>query len=111
MNTFERIYQEVQKIPRGKVATYGQIATMAGNPHWSQVVGYALHVNPDPKTIKCHRVVNRFGELSEAFVFGGKEEHARLLRQEGVEIGPDGRVDLKKYQMRFEVEEAPKNKL
>lgn len=101
MNTFEKIYQEVQKIPRGKVATYGQIATMAGNPHWSQVVGYALHVNPDPKTIKCHRVVNRFGELSEAFVFGGKTEHERLLREEGVEVGPDGRVDLQKYQMKI----------
>lgn len=96
MNTFEKIYEQVRRIPYGRVATYGQIALMAGNPRWSQVVGYALHVNPDPENIKCYRVVNRFGELSEAFTFGGKESQAALLRAEGVEV-VDGRVDLKKY--------------
>ncbi len=103
MNTFEKIYEQVKKIPEGRVATYGQIAAMAGNPRWSQVVGYALHVNPDPKTIKCHRVVNRFGELSDAFAFGGKEAHAELLRAEGIEV-VDGKVDLKKYGMFIEGE-------
>lgn len=96
MNTFEKIYEQVKRIPYGRVATYGQIALMSGNPRWSQVVGYALHVNPDPEKIKCYRVVNRFGELSEAFAFGGKEAHAALLRAEGIEV-VDGRVDLKKY--------------
>lgn len=47
-NSFERIYAVVKQIPYGKVATYGQIAALAGNPRWSRVVGYALHVNPDP---------------------------------------------------------------
>lgn len=94
---FEKIYAVVKKIPQGKVATYGQVAAAAGNPHWSQVVGYALHANPDPATIKCHRVVNRFGGLSPAFAFGGIEAHAELLRQEGVKVREDMTVDLKTY--------------
>ena len=71
MNTFEKIYKVVKKIPEGKVASYGQVAAAAGNPRWSQVVGYALHVNPEPGVIPCHRVVNRKGEVSVAFAFGG----------------------------------------
>ncbi len=97
MNTFEKIYEQVKLIPKGKVATYGQIAAMAGNPRLSRVVGYALHVNPDPEHIKCHRVVNRFGELSSAFAFGGKNIQAELLLEEGVELDENGRVDLTKY--------------
>lgn len=69
-NSFELIYDVVRRIPRGKVATYGQIAMLAGNPRWSRVVGYALHVNPDPAHIPCYRVVNRLGEPSRAFAFG-----------------------------------------
>ena len=95
-NTFERIYEVVKKIPYGKVATYGQVALLAGNPHWSRVVGYALHVNPDPDSIPCFRVVNRFGEPSGAFAFGGKNTQILLLESEGIEL-IDGRVDLKKY--------------
>lgn len=94
---FSKIYEVVKRIPEGKVATYGQVAAAAGNPRWSQVVGYALHVNPDPATIKCHRVVNRFGQLSEAFAFGGKQAHAALLAAEGIEVRADYTVDLKKY--------------
>ena len=60
------------------------IAFLAGNPHLSRVVGYALHVNPDPEHIKCYRVVNRFGEVSPAFAFGGKNAQIDLLRAEGV---------------------------
>lgn len=97
MNTFEKIYEVVKKIPKGSVATYGQIAAMAGNPRWSQVVGYALHSNPDPESIPCYRVVNRFGKLSEAFVFGGINVQADLLRADGVEVSEDGFVNLKKY--------------
>ena len=95
-NTFELIYDVVRRIPRGKVATYGQVAALAGNPRWSRVVGYALHVNPEPGVIPCHRVVNRFGEPSAAFAFGGVNEQIILLQEEGVEL-TDGRVDLKKY--------------
>ena len=96
MNTFEKIYRVVKRIPKGRVATYGQIATLAGNPHWSQVVGYALHSNPSPETIPCFRVVNRFGELSEAFVFGGINRQQELLEAEGIEVS-GGRVDLSVY--------------
>lgn len=94
MSTFERIYDIVRQIPPGKVATYGQIACMAGNPRWSRVVGYALHVNPDPEHIPCFRVVNRLGEVSSAFAFGGGNRQRELLQEEGVPFLPDGRVDL-----------------
>ncbi len=97
MNTFEKIYDAVKKIPRGKVCTYGQIAAMAGNPRWSRVVGYALHVNPEPGTIPCHRVVTRNGEVSKAFAFGGENMQRLLLSEEGVEFLDDGRVDLSRY--------------
>ncbi len=95
-NSYELIYDVVKRIPYGKVATYGQIAFLAGNPKWSRVVGYALHVNPDPDSIPCYRVVNRFGEPSKAFAFGGLNEQIMLLRDEGIEV-VDGRVDLSKY--------------
>lgn len=95
-NSYERIYDVVRRIPRGKVATYGQVAMLAGNPRWSRVVGYALHVNPEPGVIPCHRVVNRFGEPSTAFAFGGVNEQIFLLQDEGVEV-TGGRVDLSIY--------------
>lgn len=97
MGTFELIYRQVRKIPRGKVATYGQIAMLAGNPRWSRVVGYALHANPSPDTIPCYRVVDRMGRLSAAFAFGGADHQAELLRADGVEVGDDNRVELAKY--------------
>ncbi len=97
MTTFSRIYEAVKKIPCGKVCTYGCIAAMAGNPRWARVVGYALHVNPEPGKIPCHRVVTRNGEVSKAFAFGGENMQRILLTEEGVEFLEDGRVDLKKH--------------
>ena len=96
-NSFERIYEVVRQIPKGTVATYGQIAALAGNKRWSRVVGFALHVNPDPEGIPCYRVVNRLGEVSPAFAFGGVNQQIALLEADGIPC-PDGRVDLKKYQ-------------
>ncbi len=93
-NKFTLIYDIVRKIPKGKVCTYGQIAQLAGNPHLSQVVGYALHANPDPSTIPCHRVVNRFGEVSSAFAFGGANVQYDLLINEGVTFLDNGKVDM-----------------
>lgn len=92
----KRIYEAVKKIPKGHVATYGQIAAMAGNPKMSRAVGNALHKNKDPDHIPCFRVVNAKGELSGAFVFGGEKMQAKLLRKDGIEVR-DGKVDLKKY--------------
>lgn len=96
-NTFSVIYDIVKQIPYGHVATYGQIAALAGNPRLSQVVGYALHVNPDSENIPCYRVVNRFGEVSRSFAFGGANIQRQLLELEGIEFGEDGRIDLEKY--------------
>ncbi|MBQ7545904.1 MAG: MGMT family protein [Clostridia bacterium] len=97
MNTFERIYAVVQTIPKGKVATYGQVALLAGNPRWARVVGYALHVNPKPGVIPCHRVVTKDGRTSPAFAFGGSDMQRTLLEEEGVTFLPDGRVDMDKH--------------
>ena len=101
MNTFEKIYEVVKSIPKGRVATYGQVAFLAGNPRWARVVGYALHNNPDPSTIPCHRVVNREGKVAGAFVFGGGEVQRKLLEAEGIVFGSDDRIDLKKYCIRI----------
>ena len=95
-NSYELIYDVVKQIPYGKVATYGMVAKLAGNRHWSRVVGYALHVNPDPDNIPCYRVVNRFGEPSKAFAFGGVNKQIELLENEGVKF-IDGKVDMEKY--------------
>ena len=97
MTTFERIYDIVRQIPPGKVATYGQIARLAGNPRWSRVVGYALHVNPEFGNIPCHRVVSREGRTAPAFAFGGNDVQRAMLEAEGVTFLPDGQVDLLKY--------------
>ena len=97
MNTFEKIYEVVRNIPEGRVATYGKVALLAGNLRWARVVGYALHKNPDPSTIPCHRVVNREGRVAEVFAFGGGEVQRKLLEAEGVVFEADGRVSLEKY--------------
>ena len=94
MNTFEKIYEQVKKIPKGKVASYGQIALMAGNPRWSRVVGYALHSNPEPGIIPCHRVVNKEGKLAKAFAFGGENVQRDMLKNEGVIFLDEDTVDL-----------------
>ena len=97
MDTFNKIYEVVKRIPKGRVASYGTVAAMAGNPRWARVVGYALHVNPEPGKIPCHRVVTKKGEVSKAFAFGGENMQRTLLSEEGVEFLADGRVDMKKY--------------
>lgn len=96
-NSYEKIYEVVKQIPKGTVATYGQVATLAGNKRWARVVGYALHVNPDPNGIPCYRVVNREGRLSEAFAFGGVNQQKILLEADGIEV-IDNHVDLEIYQ-------------
>lgn len=96
---YDKIYEAVMHIPCGKVATYGQIAVMAGNRNYARIVGNALHKNPAPGVIPCHRVVNFKGRLAPHFAFGGSSEQQKLLEAEGVEVA-DGYVDLQKYQMR-----------
>ncbi|MBS6464973.1 MAG: MGMT family protein [Firmicutes bacterium] len=92
MKFFETVYEIVKQIPRGKVMSYGQIARAAGFPRKAREVGWALHVNPDPEHIPCHRVVNREGRVSPAFVFGGENMQVALLKSEGVEFDENGLV-------------------
>ena len=92
----KRIYEAVKKIPRGCVATYGQVAEMAGNKKMSRAVGNALHKNPDPEGIPCYRVVNSKGELSGEFAFGGAGAQEKLLLADGIEV-ENGVVNLQKY--------------
>ena len=94
----KRIYEAVKKIPKGKVATYADVAEMAGDRKMARAVGNALHKNPDPSTIPCHRVVNSKGELAGEYAFGGAWKQAQILESEGVEV-VDGKVDLGKYRI------------
>ena len=97
----KRIYEAVKKIPHGRVATYSQIAELAGDRKMARAVGNALHKNPDPDGIPCFRVVNAKGELAGEFAFGGSGEQAKLLRAEGIEV-IDGRVNLERFQWRMQ---------
>lgn len=84
MTITEKIYYAVSQIPSGKVTTYGAIAKAINTS--PRIVGNALHKNPDPSRIPCHRVVNRRGELAQNFAFGGCDGQAKRLRSEGVTI-------------------------
>ena len=101
MNVFEKVYEAVKMIPEGSVATYGQVAQAVGNPRLSRVVGYALHVNPQPGAIPCHRVVKRDGEVSSAFAFGGANQQVALLRAEGVGFVDETHVDMARFRVPF----------
>lgn len=101
-NTFERIYDVVKQIPKGYVASYGQVAALAGNRRLARVVGYALHVNPDSNQIPCYRVVTKEGKVSEAFAFGGGNRQRELLEADGVRFIGDC-VDMERYQWKLDV--------
>ncbi|MBR1821919.1 MAG: MGMT family protein [Clostridia bacterium] len=100
MTTFDKVYEAVKLIPAGSVATYGQVAEAIGNKRLSRVVGYALHVNPEPGVIPCHRVVKRDGEVSGAFAFGGANRQVELLRAEGVTFADWSHVDMERHRVR-----------
>ena len=90
----QRVYQLVAQIPKGNVATYGQLALLAGSPRASRIVGAAMF--RAPAGLPCHRVLYRDGTLCCDEAFGGKEIQRQLLEAEGVPFLPDGRVDLKR---------------
>lgn len=96
-SVFQRIYEVVKRIPKGAVATYGQVALAAGNPRWARVVGYALHSNPDPDTIPCYRVVDRNGRVSPAFAFGGVNVQIGMLKNDGIAFLDDTHVDMENF--------------
>ena len=97
MNTYDLIYKAVKQIPRGQVASYSQIAALAGNRRWVRVVGYALNCCPASADIPCHRVVTKEGRLSRAFERNGKNMQKLLLEEEGVEFA-EGRVIMERFQ-------------
>lgn len=95
MNSFEKIYKVVSKIPKGKISTYKKVAEIAKikNP---RVVGFALNKNKNPDQIPCHRVVSVKGELT-GYAFGGVKKKREILEKEGIEFLPNGKINLQKY--------------
>jgi O-6-methylguanine DNA methyltransferase len=97
---FNDVYNAVKSIPKGFVATYGDIAKMTGRPNMARFVGFALHSNPSPNEIPCYKIVDRNGNLAKAFVFGGINAQKNLLEKEGIKV-IDNKIDLKKYRIKF----------
>lgn len=98
MGMFDDVYEAVLTIPKGSVASYGFVARLAGHPRASRQVGWALHCNPEPGVIPCHRVVKKDGSLSESFAFGGINIQEKLLTEEGVKI-TDQKVDMLNFSL------------
>lgn len=92
----QKIYAAVRLIPRGKVASYSQIAALVGNKNLRRYVGNALHKNPSNEITPCHRVLNAQGFCSGSFVFGGSGVQQEKLEAEGV-VFKDGKVDMEKF--------------
>lgn len=90
-NFFDRVYEAVKRIPKGKVMTYGQIAKILGTRD-ARRVGHALHANGS-KDVPCHRVVNRDGRLAPGYAFGGPNEQRSRLLDEGVRFSGNDHVD------------------
>ena len=96
--TYERIYAVVRRIPRGRVATYGQIASLARLPGQARLVGYALHALPSATRVPWQRVINAQGRVSpRAGKPAGSLTQRLLLEREGVRFDAGGRVSLEKY--------------
>ena len=93
----EKVYEQVQKIPYGRVATYGQIAVLCGSPKAARAVGNALHVNPSIEKTPCYRVVDRNGYLAINYGFEGHEGQKKLLMSEGIVVDKNYKIDLDKY--------------
>ena len=107
MTFYEKIYYVCKRIPKGKVATYGQIAIIIGKPRTSRQVGGALHRSSEGVSLPAHRVVNRDGVLTGAAAFTFEKEQESRLRAEGVEV-LHNKVDLKKYRWNPSLQELEK---
>lgn len=88
----EAIYEYVGMIPKGRVMTYGQLAALAGSPRAARIVGGVAHYGPEG--LPWHRVVNKQGGLASGYTWGGREGQAQKLREEGVEVDENYRVDI-----------------
>jgi methylated-DNA-protein-cysteine methyltransferase-like protein len=99
--TYRRIYAAVSRVPRGRVATYGQIAEVAGLPRQARLVGYALNVLPPGTRVPWHRVVNAKGEISlRSNGLGHDQIQAQLLKKEGIRF-VDGAIPLARYRWKL----------
>jgi methylated-DNA-protein-cysteine methyltransferase-like protein len=94
---FQKVYEVVSKIPRGKVMSYGQIARLLGCPKSARIVGWALHSNSDTQKVPCHRVVNSQGKISSGYAFGGPGVQRQLLENEGIVFDEEGWIDFKRF--------------
>lgn len=97
---YSGIYRVVRRIPRGRVATYGQIARLTELPNHARQVGYALHALPEDSGVPWQRVVNHRGEISGRSCAGMERVQRALLEAEGVEFDTRGRIDLTRLQWR-----------
>ena len=100
LGSYQRVYAVVRRIPCGRVATYGQVAELAGLGRHARQVGYALNVLPDETTVPWHRVVNARGSVSERSEPGAMPEQQRRLVAEGVVFDAAGRIELERYRWR-----------
>ena len=98
--TYDRIYGMVRRIPRGRVATYGQIACLVGIPTQPRLVGYALAALRDHHPVPWHRVVNAKGEISRRSAAGFEAHQRLLLQREGVVFDIRGRIPLSRFRWR-----------
>ncbi len=98
MNFFDEVYKLVGRIPVGRVATYGQIAALLGNPRGARTVGWAMRAAPREMNLPCHRVVRSDGRLAPGHAFGGEEIQRSVLESEGITFLADGRIDIARHQ-------------
>jgi len=95
--SYDRIYAVVRRIPRGRVATYGQVAALAGLGGHARQVGYALHALTAERAVPWHRVVNARGQISARAEPGGDQIQRQLLEREGVNFDTEDRLELGRY--------------
>lgn len=97
---FQQVYELVAQIPRGKLATYGQIAALLGRPRSAKIVGWAMRSAPCELDLPCHRVVSKSGRLAPDYAFGGAGKQRAMLAAEGITFKVDGCLDLDKHLVR-----------
>lgn len=94
---YDQFYAVVRRVPRGKVATYGQIAVIAGFPRHARHVGHALRALPEGSRVPWHRIINASGRVSARSYPGPDDLQRQLLEDEGIQLSPSGRVNLDRY--------------
>ena len=97
MTSYEKIYAVVRRIPRGRIASYGQVAKLAGLPGRARQVGYAMYALPGGSDVPWQRVVNAAGAISRRRIPGAELSQRILLEREGVRFGPRGRISLETF--------------